>query len=166
MSETIAQSWLAEFVSDLHRLYPKVKIKVSVDISAHLREGLLTRELDLVFLLGPTSDFTLDGVELPAFDLAWYWSGAAGTAREAPVDFTKTPVITYAKVTGHFESLNPNFSDASVPMSCSFCPRPWNQVSGSLRQGTASPHFPRPWDNGSLMTDVFRSSIPDGCPTR
>lgn len=105
VSETIAQSWLAEFVSDLHRLYPKVKIEISVDISAHLREGLLTRELDLVILLGPISDFTVDNVELPAFDLAWYRSGAAGTAREAAVDFTKTPVITYAKGTRPFREL-------------------------------------------------------------
>ena len=105
VSETIAQSWLAEFVSELHRLYPKVKIEISVDISAHLRECLLTRELDLVILMGPISDFTVDNVELPAFDLAWYRSTAKVTEVEEAVDFRKTPVITYAKSTRPFREL-------------------------------------------------------------
>lgn len=105
VSETIAQSWLAEFVSELHRLYPKVKIEISVDISAHLRECLLTRELDLVILMGPISDFTVDNVELPAFDLAWYRSKAKVTEVEEAVDFRKTPVITYAKSTRPFREL-------------------------------------------------------------
>ncbi len=105
VSETIAQSWLAEFVSELHRLYPKVKIEISVDISAHLRECLLTRELDLVILLGPISDYTVDNVELPAFDLAWYRSTAKGKGDEESVDFRKTPVITYAKSTRPFREL-------------------------------------------------------------
>ena len=105
VSETIAQSLLAEFVSNLHRLYPKVKIEISVDISAHLREGLLMRELDLIVLPVPISDFTVDNVKLPAFDLAWCRSGVAGTAHEAHVDFTNTPVITFAKGPRPFREL-------------------------------------------------------------
>lgn len=120
VSETIAQSWLAEFVSELHRLYPKVKIEISVDISAHLREGLLTRELDLVILLGPISEFTVDNVELPAFDLAWYRSPAKGTADEGPVDFRKTPVITYAKSTRPFRELKSELFERFGPRAALF----------------------------------------------
>ena len=119
VSETIAQSWLAEFVSNLHLLYPKVRIEISVDISAHLRESLLTREMDLVILLGPISDYTVDNVELPVFDLAWYRSSAERTS-EDPVDFEKTPVITYAKRTRPFREMKSELFERFGPQAALF----------------------------------------------
>ena len=120
VSETIAQSWLAEFVSNLHRLYPKVRIEISVDISAHLREGLLKRELDLVILLGPISDFTVDNVELPVFDLAWYRSTPEETPDGQSVDFRKTPVITYAKSTRPFREMKSELFERFGPQVALF----------------------------------------------
>ncbi len=105
VSETIAQSWLADFVSELHQHYPKVRIEISVDISANLRDGLLNREIDLAILLGPISEFTVDNVDLPAFELAWYRTAMGPGIPKGPIDFTETPVITYAKNTRPYREL-------------------------------------------------------------
>lgn len=130
VSETIAQSWLAEFVSELHKLYPKVKIEISVDISANLRESLLTRELDMAILLGPISEFTVDNVELPAFDLAWYQAADPGNAPGDPVDFRTTPVITYAKSTRPYRELKSELFERFGPQVSLF---PSSSLSSCFR---------------------------------
>ncbi|MBE1293881.1 MAG: LysR family transcriptional regulator [Rhodobacteraceae bacterium] len=102
VSETIAQSWLTDFIAELHRQYPRVKIEISVDISLHLRENLLGREIDLAILLGPVSEYTVENLELPDFDLQWYCAAGQKGGR---VDFTQTPVFTYARHTRPFREL-------------------------------------------------------------
>jgi len=72
VSETIAQCWLPDLIARLHTLYPNLEIEFNVDISINLRASLLNRELDLAILLGPISDYSVDNVELPGFELAWY----------------------------------------------------------------------------------------------
>ena len=117
VSETIAQSWLAEFVSELHRLHTRLRIEISVDISANLRESLLNRELDLAILLGPISEYTVDNVELPAFDLAWY---RAATGGQGAIDFTRTPVITYAKSTRPYREIKSELFERFGPRATVF----------------------------------------------
>ncbi|GLQ05048.1 LysR family transcriptional regulator [Sneathiella chinensis] len=90
VAETVAQTWLPDFLTRLHQIYPKLKIEVSVDISLHLREQLLDRSLDLAILMGPVSEFTVDNIDMPPFKLDWY----RPLDMEQP-DLTKTPVITY-----------------------------------------------------------------------
>lgn len=103
VSETIAQSWLPDFVAALHEAYPRLKIEISVDISVNLRAQLLDREVDLAILLGPVSEYTVDNVELPDFELTWF--RAAGPDPADPVDFARTPVITYARNTRPYREL-------------------------------------------------------------
>ncbi len=104
VSETIAQCWLPEFVYRLHGLYPKLDIELNVDISMNLRSGLLNRQIDLAILLGPISEFSVDNIELPGFDLAWY------AAIDAPPDtadagYLSRPVLTYARHTRPYREL-------------------------------------------------------------
>lgn len=94
VSETIAECWLPEMVTRMHALYPKIEIELNVDISIHLRAGLMNREIDLAILLGPISEYSVNNIELPGFDLAWY----AAAGRET-VDFAHLPVLTYARNT-------------------------------------------------------------------
>lgn len=101
VSETIAQSWLPDFVGALHQRYPHLKIEISVDISLNLREQLLRREIDLAILLGPISDFTVDNIDLPSVELVWFRS----TDHSGSVDFTKTPIATYARNTRPYREL-------------------------------------------------------------
>lgn len=103
-SETIAQCWLPELVARLHRLYPKLEIEFNVDISTHLRAGLLNREIDLAILLGPVSEYSVDNHELPGFDLAWY-AAANAPANIAEGAYLSRPVMTYARNTRPYREL-------------------------------------------------------------
>ena len=98
VSETIAQCWLPDLVTRLHREFPRLEIEFNVDVSVNLRAGLLDREIDLAILLGPVSEHTVNNVDLPGFDLAWYTSvNAPPVARVA--DHLSRPVLTYARNT-------------------------------------------------------------------
>lgn len=103
-SETIAQIWLPEFITRLHQRFPKIEIEVNVDISIVLRTALFDREVDLALLLGPISDYSVDNVELPGFELAWY---AAANMPEPPhpSGYFERPVITYARNTRPFREV-------------------------------------------------------------
>ena len=93
VSETIAQCWLPDLVSRLHRLYPKLEIEFNVDISTNLRAAILNRQIDLAILLGPVSEHSVNNIALPGFYLAWY---AAARPMTDDTYFSR-PVLTYAR---------------------------------------------------------------------
>ncbi|WP_339763806.1 LysR family transcriptional regulator [uncultured Hoeflea sp.] len=100
VAETVAQSWLPDFVSALHQRFPKVEIEIDVDVSTNLRERLLDREIDLAILLGPVSEATIANIMLPVFNMAWYV--AAETTSPDGDDaslIASHPVITFARNT-------------------------------------------------------------------
>ncbi len=103
VSETIAQSWLPDFVGALRDQFPNLKVEISVDISLHLRDQLLGREIDLAILLGPISDFTVDNVLLPDVSLAWYRSTDGDLDKS--IDLAQVPIATYAKNTRPYREL-------------------------------------------------------------
>ncbi len=99
-AETVAQSWLPDFVSALHQRFPKVQIEIDVDISTNLRDRLLDREIDLAILLGPVSEATVTNVILPGFDLAWYVAAdVPSPGGDEAALIASRPVITYARNT-------------------------------------------------------------------
>ncbi|MBV0914262.1 LysR family transcriptional regulator [Anianabacter salinae] len=104
VSETIAQCWLPDLIARLHRHYPRVEIEFNVDISLGLREGLLNREIDLAVLLGPVSEYSVENIDLPGFELAWY-AAADETAGADPGDHFRRPVLTYARNTRPYREL-------------------------------------------------------------
>ncbi len=99
-SETIAQSWLPEFLKAFSEHYPRVNVDLTVDISLNLRSALLERKLDLALLMGPISEFSVENVELPLFDLHWYRS----TSNDQ-TDLRKIPVISYSSKTRPYREL-------------------------------------------------------------
>lgn len=99
VSETITQCWLPELISKIHLQFPKIEVDINVDISVNLRSGLLNRELDLVILLGPISEYSVDNIELPVFDLAWYIAAGEDVSDSSPPPYTTKPVITYGRGT-------------------------------------------------------------------
>jgi DNA-binding transcriptional LysR family regulator len=104
-SETITQCWLPDFVTQLHRRFPSLEVELNVDISVNLRRSLLDREIDLAFLLGPISDHTVDSLDLPGFDLAWYVAPDVEPPGEKPESFLRYPVLTYARNTRPYREL-------------------------------------------------------------
>lgn len=104
VSETIAQCWLPQLVSRLHSRHPKLEIEFNVDISINLRAALLDRTLDLAVLLGPVSDYSVDNLDLPGFELAWYVSSMAPMSDDARSYFNR-PVLTFARQTRPYREL-------------------------------------------------------------
>ena len=104
-SETIAQSWMPEFITELYQRFPGLQIEFNVDVSVNLRNALLAREIDLAFLLGPVAEYSVDNLALPAFELDWYTAtGDDPQSAQARSLFDK-PVITYARNTRPFREL-------------------------------------------------------------
>jgi len=106
VAETVAQTWLPEFLGELHRNFPRLKIEVSVDISLNLREMLLDRSLDLTILMGPISEYSVDNLDLPPFELAWY-----RPVDLAEPDLSVTPVITYNRNSRPYRELMQELQD-------------------------------------------------------
>lgn len=99
-SETIAQAWLPEFLTAFSATYPRVNVDLTVDISLNLRAALLDRRLDLAILMGPVSEFTVENVPLPPFDLHWYRA-----AHNPQTDLSEIPVISYSSQTRPYREL-------------------------------------------------------------
>ncbi|PTW56623.1 DNA-binding transcriptional LysR family regulator [Breoghania corrubedonensis] len=115
-SETVAQCWLPDLVSALHRKFPRLEVDINVDISVNLRAALLAREIDLAILLGPISEYSVDNVTLPGFELAWFVAAdAADPAEGAHRLFEDKPVISYARNTRPWRELKSLLFDRVGP---------------------------------------------------
>ncbi|MFL4472174.1 LysR family transcriptional regulator [Tateyamaria armeniaca] len=99
-SETIAQAWLPEFLEAFSAQYPRVNVDLTVDISLNLRAALLERRLDMALLMGPVSEFTVENLDLPPFDLHWYRS-----TTNSETDLGRIPVISYSSQTRPYREL-------------------------------------------------------------
>ena len=129
-SETVTQCWLPDFVARLSRLYPKVQVELTVDISSSLREALLAREIDLALLLGPISEFSVDNLDLPPVPLAWYAAADAEPPGGDPAAFLARPVITYARNTRPHRELKAELLDRVGPVAALF---PSSSLSACFR---------------------------------
>ncbi len=105
VSETVVQSWLPDFVAALNAEYPLVDVEITVDVSLDLRDALLNRALDLAILMGPISEYSINNVDLPAFDLVWIRSPDLTVNGDDQDILRNTPVISYARNTRPFRDL-------------------------------------------------------------
>ena len=131
VAETIAQCWLPDMVSALRRAYPRLVVEINVDISANLRTALLDHEIDLALLLGPISEYSVDNVELPGFELIWY--AASNLTASDGTDATllrEWPVITYARHTRPYRELKTLLFERIGPDVAIF---PSSSLSASFR---------------------------------
>lgn len=101
VSETIVQSWLPDFITELRDRFPNLMIEIDVDISRNLRERLLSNSVDLALLMGPVSEYRVENVQLPSYEMGWF--RAPGHDVEAPD--SSTPVITFSRDTRPFRLL-------------------------------------------------------------
>ncbi len=99
-SETIAQSWLPDFMQAFGARFPAVTLDLTVDISTDLRQSLLDRRIDLAFLMGPISEYTVANTDLPGFDLHWFKAAGMGE-----VDLARMPVISFSTRTRPYREL-------------------------------------------------------------
>ena len=108
VSETIVHSWLPRFLTRLSSDYPLVDVELTVDVSAALRDDLLNRALDLAFLMGPISEYSVSNLELPGFPLSWYAGGRIAEAARSSAGadlISRYPVVTYARNTRPYREI-------------------------------------------------------------
>ncbi len=115
VSETIVHAWLPEFLRLLHKRYPLIDVDITVDITVNLRTDLIDRSLDIAFLLGPVSEYSISNHELCSFPLTWAVSPAFGI-NVGPVlssgEIALHPILTYARYTRPYEEINTHFKDS------------------------------------------------------
>ena len=102
VSETIVHTLLPIFLSELHDQYPNIDVEITVDATINLRNDLVSRNLDLAFLMGPISEYRIGNIDLASFPLVWVVSPRLGvdTERTLKIDeLVKYPILTYARIT-------------------------------------------------------------------
>jgi len=137
-SETIAQAWLPAFLKAFSEAYPRVNVDLNVDISLNLRAGLLERRLDLVFLMGPISEFTVENVALPSFDLHWYRA-----ASNPQTNLGAIPVISYSSQTRPYRELMAELSRRVGPKLRVFSSASLSASLKMIASGIAVGPYPR-----------------------
>ncbi|MEM7257864.1 MAG: LysR family transcriptional regulator [Pseudomonadota bacterium] len=130
VSETIAQSWLPDFVRSLRAEYPNLMVEITVDISSVLRQRLLSDEIDLGLLMGPVSDYRVDNTPLPQFDLQWF--RACGDNASEPS--MQVPVISFARDTRPYRALKTQLLERYGPSVVMF---PSSSLSACFRMVAA-----------------------------
>ncbi|MFK7877274.1 MAG: LysR family transcriptional regulator [Paracoccaceae bacterium] len=137
-SETIAQAWLPSFIQAFSAQFPRVNVDLTVDISLNLRASILERRLDLAFLMGPVSEFSVKNVALPKFDLHWYKSNLMGD-----VDLAETPIISYSNQTRPYRELTSELAQRVGPKSRVFSSASLSASLKMIAAGIAVGPYPR-----------------------
>jgi DNA-binding transcriptional LysR family regulator len=144
-SETIAQAWLPEFLTAFSAQYPRVNVDLTVDISLNLRSALLERRLDLALLMGPVSEFTVENIALPPFDLHWYRS-----TNNPQIDLSEIPVISYSSKTRPYRELMSELSRSVGPKLRVFASASLSASLKMIAAGIAVGPYPRALANDFL----------------
>ncbi len=130
VSETIAQSWLPDFVRSLRAEFPNLIVEITVDISSVLRQRLLSEEIDLGLLMGPVSDYRVDNVPLPPFELQWF----RASDDDATEPSQHVPVISFARDTRPYRVLRTQLLERYGPSVVMF---PSSALSACFRMVAA-----------------------------
>ena len=144
-SETIAQAWLPDFLKAFSEHYPRVSVDLTVDISLNLRAELLERKLDLALLMGPVSEFTVENVVLPSFDLHWYRSTS-----NPQTDLNIIPVISYSNKTRPYRELMSELSRRVGPKLRLYASASLSASLKMIAAGIAVGPYPRALANDFL----------------
>lgn len=159
-SETIAQSWLPQFLEAFSEQYPRVNVDLTVDISLNLRADLLERRLDLALLMGPISEFSVENVALPSFDLHWYRSTA-----NPQTDLSAIPVMSYSSKTRPYRELMAELSRRIGPKLRVYASASLSASLKMIAAGVAVGPYPRALANDFLISGQIVEFDPGFVPT-
>lgn len=115
VSETIVHSWLSRFLSEFSNRFPKIDVDIQVDVTLNLRDALLNRAIDLAFLMGPVSEFTVTNIDLPDYDLAWFAASSLNHADGLDELIKTVPIVTFARTTRPFNELRDRLFETHGP---------------------------------------------------
>jgi DNA-binding transcriptional LysR family regulator len=116
VSETIVHTWLPRLIERVNAAYPNLELEIEVDISPHLRERLLAKDLNLALLLGPISDPDMHSQPLCSYPLAFVACDAIKFSRKVvPLsDIARWPIITFSRHTQPYVTVRELFARAGL----------------------------------------------------
>ncbi len=158
-SETIAQAWLPSFIQAFSTRFPRVNVDLTVDISLNLRAAILERRLDLAFLMGPISEYSVKNVALPEFDLHWYKAKQLGE-----VDLAEIPIISYSSQTRPYRELTSELARRVGPKSRVFSSASLSASLKIIASGIAVGPYPRVLAVGHLEANEVEEFDPGFVP--
>ncbi|WP_416897096.1 MAG: LysR family transcriptional regulator [Minwuia sp.] len=130
VSETIVQAWLPEFIASLRETFPRLRVEIDVDISRNLRDRLIGGAIDFALLMGPVSEFSVENVALPSFEIAWFRPPGGDWPEDSTDIFRRWPVITFARGTRPFRLLKETLLERYGPEAMLF---PSSSLSACFR---------------------------------
>jgi len=113
VSETIAHTWLSDFLKLLHEQLPNLTVELMVDLSVNLSKQLVDSVIDLAFLMGPTGDPSLSDIPLWSSPSHWVASPAL-LANDRQYDITELAqytIVTYARNTIPYNEINQKLAE-------------------------------------------------------
>ena len=152
VAETIVHTWLPRFLTRLSSDYPMVDVELTVDVSVALRDDLLNRALDLAFLMGPISEYSVSNLDLPGFPLSWYAGGriaeavrtgagsgsGSGSGTGPAADLVpRYPVVTYARNTRPYREIKAELQRRHGPSARIFASSSLAACVQMVRDGVA-----------------------------
>ncbi len=169
VAETIVQTWLSTFIEEVHRAYPALVLEIEVDSTHVLRSHLMSRQIDIAFLMGPVLEERVGNLPLCTYSLSWVASPTLqlGMSRVTLEQIAEWPIITFPSSSSPYRVVRDMLMRAGVRT-----PRMYGSASVSMivrmaldRIGTAAitPVFlDRELASGALqILDVESDPLPD-----
>ena len=117
VSETIVNTWLPDFLAQLHHDMPKLNVELTVDITSSLAEGIKDRTLDLALLMGPISEPSIVNRTLCTYELSWVASPKLNLPNRLLYleELLPWPIVTYARSTRPYVEITQKFRELEGP---------------------------------------------------
>jgi len=113
VSETIAHTWLSDFLKVLHEQMPNIAVELTVDLSVNLAMQLTDGVIDLAFLIGSRADPMLADLELWSSPLQWVASPEfMDNDRQYDIsELAQKTIITYSRNTVPYSEISQKMSE-------------------------------------------------------
>jgi len=112
VSESIVHTWLPALIERVNAAYPNLELEIEVDDSASLHERLVSRDLNLAFLLAPAGYSSVPSRPLCTFSVAFVASARMKLPRKAIElnDIARWPIVTFSRNTQPYIALRELFA--------------------------------------------------------
>lgn len=129
VAETIVQTWLPRLIAQIHTAYPAMTLEIEVDSTEMLQSHLMSRKIDLAFLMGPVLEARVENRPLCTYPLAWVARAGLCPAdrRLSLKDVAAMPVITYGSNSAPYRQVRDMLRRQGIPS-----PRMYGSASLSM----------------------------------
>jgi len=111
VSESIVHTWLPALIERVNAAYRNLELEIEVDSSPNLYDRLLSKDLNLAFLLGPANNPEVHSRPLCTLSVAFVASSKIKLPRSVELeDIAKWPIITFSRNTQPYIALRELFA--------------------------------------------------------